>query len=835
MKLPIKLKIFLGLTTILLLVLGLNLYFSSQLFIKDKTNYVYENSLQRLEDLSYQFQSPINQTFANLRPYILLANENKEQFKSVYNSNTSLLFFSYKLDDKWNSFPKEDYKYLSTWFDANSKKIKLKKESQIKGVIINSKPHILLTVALDNFSIVSILDYSYFQELTSAGKLFKYNLLTSKGLPFASDKKKSLSYLSSIFSTKSAQGTKKLTKGNDDILVSYVKIPQFNMVLTSEIRSKDAFKAAEELISRSFFIGMIILGASIIISLIFSSRLTKPINVLQDATRSFAEGDFDHKVIIKSNDELKDLGDAFNAMAGQIGKLLEEQKEMILKLEDYNQNLEQKVSERTEELEKANKFIEAMINSLNQGLLVFDEDQKIADTFTNSCNDIFNTEISGKKYSEILELDEKESTTLQKGVDLIFSNKLPFSSASNLIKKNKITGETIEDESFKHVSLEYFPLKNSVIEVDSDGEEVEEESISHIVVVATDKTEEVKAIQAFKEKESYVNMITKLVSNKKQFMNFISDIKTSLKMISSELEKDEPNYNSILMQYHTINGGAGTYSALSLQSKARSSEQTIIDFKDKNEFKMDVIFNDFSAVTDEFKKLEENINLVLGDNKNTIEVDKSSIELLKSKLQGQIPEHLYSEFQNQLCFEPVNAYIEEYVTLVQMIAEKTHKSIRPLQITGGDTRIPGEGVERFFNSLVHLFRNCVDHGIEKPEVREENNKSPEGTIAINISRNDSKDLIIEVTDDGAGINPKRIRDKWVELHGDDELIKNLSDDEVIYKIFDPTFSTTEELSEFSGRGVGMSAIKETIDELDGKIILSSVVGEGTRFNFTVPL
>jgi two-component system chemotaxis sensor kinase CheA len=829
MRLPIKLKIFLGLTTILLLVLGLNLYFSSQLFIKDKTNYVYESSLQRLEDLSYQFQSPINQTFANLRPYILLANDNKEQFNSVYNSNTSILFFSYKVDNKWKSFPKDKHKHLSTWFESNKSTIQLKEKSQIKGIVIDKKPHILLTLALDNFSIVSVLDYSYFQELTGAGKLFKYNLLTGNGLPFASKDKRSLSYLSSIFKSNSAQGTKKLIKNKEDILVSYVKIPQFNMVLTSEIRSRDAFKASEELISRSFFIGMIILGVSIIVSLIFSSRLTKPIKILHTATQSFAEGNFTNKVVINTNDELRNLGDAFNAMASQIGKLLEEQKEMILKLEDYNQNLEQKVNERTEELQKANKFIEAMINSLNQGLLVFDEKQAIADTFTNSCNDIFNSEVEGKKYSDLLELNEKDSNVLQKGVDLIFSNKLPFSSASNLIKKNKITGESIDDDKFKHVSLEYFPLKNGPID------ENEEETISHIVVVATDKTDEVKAVQAFKEKESYVNMITKLVSNKKQFMNFIADIKKSLQTISSELENDKPNYNSILMQYHTINGGAGTYSAQSLQKKARASEQTIIDSKDKDDYQMDLIFNDFSSVTDEFKKLEENINLVLGANKDTIEINKSEIEILKDKLQGHIPEDLYNEYLNQFCFEPVSAYIEEYISLVQMIAEKTNKNIKPLMITGGNTRIPGDGVERFFNSLVHLFRNCVDHGIETPSTREENEKSSEGTIAIDINKDKDNFLCILVTDDGAGINPERIRQKWEELHGDNELIKDLSDEEVIYKIFDPTFSTTEELSEFSGRGVGMSAIKETIDELGGELSLSSVVGQGTKFTFKLPL
>ena len=822
MKLPIKLKIFLGLTSILLIVLGLNLYFSSQLFIKDKTSYIYENGLQRLEDLSYQFQGPIKQAFQNIKPYILLANDNTEQFQSLFNSNNSIKFFSFKqVGKEWEIFSKEKHTQLTDWFNQNKKTISFSKEIKINSIRVDKVDYLLLSVQTDSLKVVSILDLSYLVDLMGTSRLFKYYLLNNRGVPFLKGGKVSTNHLKKALSTDAIRGTTKAMKGTDELLVSYVKIPDLKIILASEIKSADAFRAAKELISRSFFIGMIILGFSIILSLFFSSRLTKPIHLLFNATQDFTAGKYDRRVEIKTTDELKTLGDSFNSMAGEIGKLLEEQKEMILKLEDYNLNLEKMVDERTAELQEANNFIEAMINSLNQGLLVFDKDLSISDTFTKSCNEIFGMDIKDKKYNEILELDEKAAGILKKGVGLIFSEKLPFASASKLISQNKITGKNFEDEAFKHVALEYFPLKTN-------------DELSHIVVVATDKTDEIKAIEAFKDKEAYVNMVTKLVSNKKQFLNFVTDIKKSLEMIYNELESNEPNYDLVLMQYHTINGGSGTYSVLGLQKNARASEQTIIDAKDKGEYPLDKIFDDFNKVSSEFGKLESSLDLILGSNKNSVEIDKDVILGLLSKMKGNVDQAIYNEAEDKLFNEEVISYLDEYISLVDKIAAKTGKQVEPLNIQGGDIRVPPEKIDRFFNSLVHLFRNCVDHGIEKPEKREEYGKDPVGKIAIDITKENNV-LTMNVEDDGGGINPERIREKWLEMHPGDDSIHGMADEEVIYKIFDPTFSTTDELSEFSGRGVGMSAIKETVDELGGQTLLSSQVNKGTKFTFSIPL
>lgn len=828
MRFPIKLKIFLGVTLLLLFVLGFNLYFSSQLFIKDKTNYVYESSLQRLEDLSFQLQNPIGQSIKNIRPYILLAGENSEQFESIFSSNETMRLFAFKTEqEEWKVFKKEQDIELDGWIQANKAKFKLTNKINIKGIKVDGKDYLQVAISVDKVDIVTLLDYSIFRDLISSSKLFSYYLLYDDGRHFIPGAKENVSHLSSVLKNSFIKGTQKVVNGDEELLVSYIKISEFGINLVSSIKSKNAFKAAQELIKRSFFVGMIILGATIIFSLIFSTRLTKPILSLYKATQSFSSGDLNSKVHINTSDELKTLGEGFNSMIDQIGALLEDQKKMILKLEDYNQNLERMVSERTAELQEANNFIEAMINSLNQGLLVFDQNLNIASTYTKSCNDIFQMEIENKTYGDILGLDDSKKAILKKGVDLVYSEKLPFKSSTKLINQDRIIGDSFEDTNFKHIALEYFPMRNK-----------ENDSLTHIVVVATDKTEEVKAVEAFKAKEAYVNMITKLVGNKKQFMNYLSDVRKSLKIIADELEKETPNPDLILMQYHTINGGSGTYSAMKLQKTARSNEQKIIDQKDAGKLSNKDLFKDYNYCVEVYKELQEEINNVLGNNVNTLEIDKKVIDVLSEKIRQQVDRQTYHYFEEQFYHEPVESYVSEYINLTKTVARKTGKKIYPLDIQGGDIRIPPLKIDSFFSSLVHLFRNCVDHGIEKPAKRKKLEKDPQGKITIQFDKtlkNEHPYLNILVTDDGGGINPDIIRKKWAELNPDDKSVEFLSDEEVIYKIFDPAFSTTDQLSEFSGRGVGMSAIKETVEELGGNLNLISQVNSGSKFEFNLPL
>ncbi len=170
--------------------------------------------------------------------------------------------------------------------------------------------------------------------------------------------------------------------------------------------------------------------------------------------------------------------------------------------------------------------------------------------------------------------------------------------------------------------------------------------------------------------------------------------------------------------------------------------------------------------------------------------------------------------------------------MVRDLSEKFDKEIN-LEITGTETELDRTLVEKIQDPLVHLVRNALDHGIEPPEVRVEKEKPEAGQLEIS-AYHESGSVIIEISDDGAGIDPEAIFEKAV---GEDivEPGAELSKEEKLRLIFAPGFSTTEEVSDVSGRGVGMDVVRNNIEEINGQIKVDSELGEGSTFKLEIPL
>ena len=156
-----------------------------------------------------------------------------------------------------------------------------------------------------------------------------------------------------------------------------------------------------------------------------------------------------------------------------------------------------------------------------------------------------------------------------------------------------------------------------------------------------------------------------------------------------------------------------------------------------------------------------------------------------------------------------------------------------LVITGAETELDKSVVEKLGDPLMHLVRNAVDHGIESVALRAERGKDPKGHIGLN-AFHDSGSIVIEVTDDGGGLPKDKIRKKAIEkgIIADDA---QLSDQEIINLIFEAGFSTADQVTNISGRGVGMDVVKRNIQALRGTVDVSTVEGEGSVFSIRLPL
>lgn len=182
---------------------------------------------------------------------------------------------------------------------------------------------------------------------------------------------------------------------------------------------------------------------------------------------------------------------------------------------------------------------------------------------------------------------------------------------------------------------------------------------------------------------------------------------------------------------------------------------------------------------------------------------------------------------------PIGETFQRFQRVVRDVSSELGKNIE-LVITGADTELDKTVVEKIGDPLTHLVRNACDHGIEKPQIRSQKGKSAQGRVYLN-AYHESGAIVIEVSDDGSGLNRERILAKAVERG----LVKPdvaLSDKEVFNLIFEPGFSTVDQVTNLSGRGVGMDVVRRNIESLRGMVeLVSPGIAGGTTFRIRLPL
>jgi chemosensory pili system protein ChpA (sensor histidine kinase/response regulator) len=194
-----------------------------------------------------------------------------------------------------------------------------------------------------------------------------------------------------------------------------------------------------------------------------------------------------------------------------------------------------------------------------------------------------------------------------------------------------------------------------------------------------------------------------------------------------------------------------------------------------------------------------------------------------------------TELQNGLMrtrMVPFQRHVQRLARIVRQAATDTHKKAE-LAIEGASGELDRQVLERMMPPFEHMLRNAVAHGIESPEVRKKNGKNESGTITIALHREGSE-VVVEVSDDGGGMNLKAIRDKGISL-GMVRADQQLSDDDIMQLILEPGFSTAGAVSTLSGRGVGMDVVASEIKKLGGALHMETKPGQGSRFVIRLPL
>ncbi|MCD6470617.1 chemotaxis protein CheA [Candidatus Bathyarchaeota archaeon] len=258
---------------------------------------------------------------------------------------------------------------------------------------------------------------------------------------------------------------------------------------------------------------------------------------------------------------------------------------------------------------------------------------------------------------------------------------------------------------------------------------------------------------------------------------------------------------------------------------------------EEKEARLGVNIGSLQAIKVSTKQLDELMNLIgeLIVNKNDLLKISyhHKLDFLNTTLESI--DRIASELQDlimRIRMVPLEQVFNRFPRLVRDLAKKGGKKVNFI-MKGGEVRVNRNVLVEIGEPILHLLRNAVDHGIEPPEVRSKNGKPEEGVIRLIAERKGDK-VIITVEDDGAGIDPEKIKRKALEKGIISKTEANtLSARQLIDLIFLPGFSTAEKITETSGRGVGMDIVKTRIKSLGGTVNIESTVGKGTKITLTL--
>lgn len=240
--------------------------------------------------------------------------------------------------------------------------------------------------------------------------------------------------------------------------------------------------------------------------------------------------------------------------------------------------------------------------------------------------------------------------------------------------------------------------------------------------------------------------------------------------------------------------------------------------QDINVVKKD-LSDDYVGVVDLFSQVDR-------DFKQTLNKLRSSAQNL-GRITGELQEGVM-----KIRMVPISQVFNRFPRVVRDLCKDLNKKVQ-LIIEGEETELDKSVVEDLLDPIMHCVRNSIDHGIETPEQRRALNKGDEGTLLLGAS-NEGNMIVIEVADDGHGIDVEAVKAKAVErgiIHPD----KNLTDVEAFQLIFEPGFSTNKKVTNVSGRGVGLDVVKTHIENLSGSVVVESELNVGTRFIIKLPL
>jgi two-component system chemotaxis sensor kinase CheA len=464
------------------------------------------------------------------------------------------------------------------------------------------------------------------------------------------------------------------------------------------------------------------------------------------------------------------------------------------------------------EIEKAQRETTEILNTVKEGLILLDPQLSVGSQFSKSVSNILQHEISANMpFMPVLEqlVSAEIYASAKDYVELLFGNKVKESLMISLNPLTEVKVQTKNDTTPRYLSFQF----NRV---------VEEKRVLHLLVTVQDVTEQVTQAEELSKLKGQSNINLELLKKLlqadtfqlRQFMNNAHTGLDALNMMLANADKRAANQGDLANQcfriIHAIKGEAAAIGLDALETQAHQFEENLVSLRKKSNWDAQEILSlpvMLSALLDQIRQIETIVNVISEHHQANNTHKPPTISTSVSNNLKRLAEQV-SQNQNK------NVELKLNLDLLDQMETKTAHQLQQIAI--------------------QLIRNGICHGIETPSIRLAKGKPAHGEIFISTQMSSEGVIDFTVRDDGQGIVPSRIRAAMIASgRYANEMVNQLSDKEIVGKLFEPGFSTADGTDKDAGRGVGMDLVQSLINEIGGELKIDTKPDVFTQFAFRI--